>query len=197
MTTKALPWTPPDRGDVALLPAGLWWDAVRVAPTIGDRALSLLGDATGAVIQDKYATLYWLIEVNTARSWHLRQVHVLASLVDEATYLGVPPATWTQRPGTHWRVPLAHDRYLTDAQLLHAALAQAVFEELGPAPEGRQMCFRCDMPTEDPVIVDEQHSASGAGRTVYACPTHARDYPRDPVALAAAMRRARQQGRTR
>jgi hypothetical protein len=74
MTPKALPWKPPPSADVEALPVGRWWDAVRATPTVGGHALRLLGDATGAVIQDSYTTLYWLIEVGSAKSWHLRRV---------------------------------------------------------------------------------------------------------------------------
>ncbi|MET8180436.1 hypothetical protein [Streptomyces sp. NPDC005336] len=197
MTTKALPWTPPPAVGVEALPAGKWWDAVRAAPPVGECALELLADETGAVIQDKYGTLYWLVEVGSATSWHLRQVRVLTELADESTYLGVPPASWTEGSSTHWRVPLDGDHYLTDAFKLWGALAEADRAELGPVPQGRQICYRCELPTDEPVIVDVQHSGSGAGRTIYACPRHAREQPRDSVTEAAAMRRARQHGRTR
>ncbi|MFD0444412.1 MULTISPECIES: hypothetical protein [Streptomyces violaceusniger group] len=197
MTTRALPWTPPPATDVQALPAGKWWDAVRAAPTVGERALKLLGDDNGAVIQDKYGTLYWLVAVGSATSWHLRQVRVLTELADECTYLGVPPNSWTTPPGTHWRVPLSVDHYLTDAWKLWGALAEADRVELGPIPQGRQTCYRCELPTDEPVIVDVQHGGSGPGRTVYACPTHALAHRRDPLAEAAAMRRARERGHTR
>ncbi|MCD9591499.1 hypothetical protein [Streptomyces sp. 8ZJF_21] len=54
MSTETLLWTPPNTEDVEALPVGRWWDAVRAAPTVGERALGLLGDETGAVIQDKH-----------------------------------------------------------------------------------------------------------------------------------------------
>lgn len=193
----ALPWTPPPAVDVEALPAGKWWDAVRAAPTVGERALELLGDETGAVIQDKHGPLYWLVAVGSATSWHLRQVRVLTQLVDESTYLGVPPVSWTEGPETHWRVPLTADHYLTDAGKLWGALAEADRAVLGPVPQGRQTCYRCELPTDEPVIVDIQHGGSGAGRTIYACPPHARTYERDAVTEAAARRRALNRGRTR
>ncbi|MER8158180.1 hypothetical protein [Streptomyces sp. NPDC094472] len=194
---QVLLWTPPPAVDVEALPAGKWWDAIRAAPTVGERALDLLGDETGAVIQDKHGPLYWLVAVGSATSWHLRQVRVLTELADEKTYLGVPPVSWTEGPETHWRVPLTADHYLTDAGKLWGALAEADRAELGPVPQGRQTCYRCELPTDEPVIVDVEHGGSGAGRTIYACPPHARNYQRDPVAEAAAMRRALDRGRTR
>ncbi|MFD8509919.1 hypothetical protein ACFV27_02050 [Streptomyces antimycoticus] len=95
---QVLPWTPPPAVDIEALPAGKWWDAVRTAPTVGERALELLGEETGAVIQDKHGPLYWLVAVGSATSWHLRQVRVLTQLADESTYLGVPPVSWTEGP---------------------------------------------------------------------------------------------------
>lgn len=59
-----------------------------------------------------------------------------------------------------------------------------------------RICYRCQKPTSQPVPVAIKHSSSAGGATLYACPTHARDYPADPFAQAAAMRRTREQGRT-
>ncbi|MCG0285204.1 hypothetical protein [Streptomyces sp. PSAA01] len=150
---QVLLWTPSPAVDVEALPAGKWWDAVRAAPTVGERALQLLGDATGAVIQDKHGPLYWLVAVGSATSWHLRQVRVLTELADEKTYLGVPPVSWTEGPETHWRVPLTADHYLTDAGKLWGALAEADRAVLGPVPQGRRTCYRCELPTDEPDIV--------------------------------------------
>ncbi|MET8182300.1 hypothetical protein [Streptomyces sp. NPDC005336] len=61
-----------------------------------------------------------------------------------------------------------------------------------------QVCARCQLPTTAPVVVAIEHSASAGGRTIYACPGKcAASFPeqRDPFTEAAAMRRARQQGR--
>jgi hypothetical protein len=194
---QALPWTPPNTEDVEALPVGRWWDAVSAPTAVADRALELLGSAAGAVIQDDtYGKVYWLIGVGTARSWCMRQVRVLTELADEGILLGVPPASWTTEHSTYWRVPFRIDRCLTDAQKLHEALAQAVAEVLGPRPEGRQLCYRCQLPTDEPIQVSVEHGGSVASPTVYACPTHARDYPRDAVAEAAARRRAFERGRT-
>ncbi|CAM5688925.1 hypothetical protein SANTM175S_00743 [Streptomyces antimycoticus] len=124
-------------------------------------------------------------------SWRLRQVRILTELTDESTYLGVPPISRTEGPGTHWRVPLSAEHYLTDAFKLCGALAEADRAELGPVPQGRQTCYHCELPTDEPVIVDIQHGGSGAGRTIYACPRHTRTHQRDAVTEAAARRRAR------
>ncbi|MBB4785802.1 hypothetical protein [Streptomyces rapamycinicus] len=185
-----LPWTPPNTEDVEALPAGRWWDAVRAAPTVGERALELLGDATGAVIKDKNGTLYWLVAVGTETSWHLRQVRVLTELADESTYLGVPPVSWTEGPRTHWRVPLSADHYLTDAGRLWGALAEADRAEYGRRPEGRQLCYRCKLPTDEAIPVDVEDSGGAVDRTTYACPAHSPLYskrrPRTLTSAAAA-----------
>ncbi|WP_254885656.1 hypothetical protein [Streptomyces sp. NA02950] len=193
MTSRTLPWKPPPSGGVEPLPVGSHWDAVRVAQPVGERALQHLGAESGAVIQDTYGTLYWLVAVGSARSWNLRQVRVLTALVDEVTYLGVPSADWREGPRPHWRVPLGPGRYLTDAQRLWEALAAADHAELGPRVEGRQLCHRCQLPTDEPVIVGEEHGGSLGGGITYACPRHARDYPpSDAEALVTALRRARE-----
>ncbi|MET8011228.1 hypothetical protein ABZU86_01490 [Streptomyces sp. NPDC005271] len=172
---------------------GKWWDAVSVPLVIGDRALATLGRASGAVIQDEtHSKMYWLIGVDAARSWHLRQVRVLTELADETTLLGVPPAHWGAEHRTYWRIPLGPDRYLTDAWRLHDALDQAILELLGPAPDGRQLCYRCQLPTDEPIPLAMEHTGSVAGATIYVCPKHTSGHPR---ALTAASR-TKQQGRT-
>lgn len=106
-TTQALPWTPPPATDVQP-------EAVRVSPPVGGRALGLLVADTGAVIQDSYGTLYWLVAIGSAASRHLRGTRVLCELSDEVTYLGVPPVGWTEptRQGrTHWRVLLGPEPF--------------------------------------------------------------------------------------
>ncbi|MCG0286526.1 hypothetical protein [Streptomyces sp. PSAA01] len=187
---QVLPWTPPPAMDVEALPAGKWWDAVKAAPNVGERALKALGDETGAVIQDKHGPLYWLVKVRSATSWHLRQVRVLTQLADERTYLGVPPVSWTKGPSTHWRVPLSADHYLTDARRLWRALAEADRAEYGRVPEGRQLCYRCQLPTDEPIPVEVEDGRSDVGTVIYACPPHAPLYtkrqPRTLTSRAAA-----------
>ncbi|WP_236076426.1 hypothetical protein [Streptomyces coffeae] len=198
MTPKALPWKPPPFAtDVEPLQVGKHWDAVRAHQPVGERALALLGDACGAVIQDTYGTLYWLIAKGSARgSWHLRQVRVLTERSRESNYLGVPPITWTEpttKARTHWRVPLAPGRYLTEAERLWEALAAADHAELGPRSEGRQLCFRCQLPTDEPVIVGGEHGGNLGGGIIYACPSHARSLPViEAETLIDAVRRGRE-----
>lgn len=130
-------WTPPDLGDDLVLIVGKWWDAVSTPTALGNRALELLG-TSGAVIQDDaHGKLYWLIGADTARSWCLRGVRVLTMLVDESTFLTVPPASWTDEGrDLYWRVPVGPGRYLTNAHRLHESLAQAIDESHDHAAEG-------------------------------------------------------------
>ncbi|WP_317259541.1 MULTISPECIES: hypothetical protein [Streptomyces] len=127
------PWTPPQGADIEMVRVGSHWDAVRAPVPIGERALELLGGATGAVIAD-YAQMYWLIVAGGAQYWRrLPQVQTLGAAA--TSYIGVPPIGHTAGPVLHWRVPLGPDRYLTDSPLLRGALAQAVAAELGPDRE--------------------------------------------------------------
>ncbi|AUA13623.1 hypothetical protein CFP59_05789 [Streptomyces malaysiensis subsp. malaysiensis] len=180
MTTRALPWAPPNAEDVELLPVGEWWDAISAPTPVADRALELLGGRSGAVIQDDtYGKTYWLIGIDTARSWCMRRIRVLTALADEGTLLGVPPVSWGPEHRTHWRIHLGPDRYLTGTHQLAHALRQALDDVLCPTPDGRQLCHRCQLPTDEPIPITVEHSGSVARTAVYACPTHARDHPHE------------------
>ncbi|AXK35894.1 hypothetical protein DVA86_28010 [Streptomyces armeniacus] len=103
--------------------AGVAWDAVKAPAYLGDRALSRLGEGSGAVIRDGWSHhLYWLVRTGSAVGWDLLPVTVLGA----ATYVAVPPAGRTRSFGVHWALPPTADRRLTDAALLHDALAAAV-----------------------------------------------------------------------
>lgn len=133
MTTRTEQWTPPCDG-VEMVQVGPYWDVLRAPVEIGERALELLGDASGAVIAD-YSLMYWLIPSGAAQYWRRlqREIHALGAHGAEATYVGVPPTKWTEGPRLHWRIPVGPDRYLTDANQLREALARAVAAE--PAEE--------------------------------------------------------------
>ncbi|MCQ8194241.1 hypothetical protein [Streptomyces rugosispiralis] len=187
---QVLPWTPPNTEDVEILPVGKWWDAISARTAVADRALELLGNRSGAVIQDDtYGKTYWLvgIDTSTVRSWRMRGVRILAELSDEGTLLGVPPASWGPEHRTYWRIPLGPDRYLTDTNHLVRALSQALDDVLGPEPNGRQLCYRCQLPTDEPVPVEVEGSGSDVGKVTYACPAHAPLYSkRRPRSLTSA-----------
>ncbi|MDJ1134430.1 hypothetical protein [Streptomyces iconiensis] len=65
-STWQTPW-----GPVAVaVPAGVHWDAVRVADGYGDEVVRRLGDACGAVIGDaRGGVLYWLVATSGGTDW--------------------------------------------------------------------------------------------------------------------------------
>src|SRR5690606_6051324 len=92
-------WGPPVGTDVRLLPAGHWWDAVKVPARAGEFALKLLAFDTGGVIEDTFGGhLYWLIAPGSAARWRLPHVTVLTT----ACYVAVPPAHRTEGLGVRW-----------------------------------------------------------------------------------------------
>ncbi|GAA1264918.1 hypothetical protein [Streptomyces javensis] len=128
---KSQPWAPPSGADVRMVQVGPHWNAVRAPEALGERALGLLGGATGAVIAD-YNLMYWLILPGAAQHWRrIREVQTLGAGRVETSYLGVPPVDRTSGPYLHWRVPLGPGRYLTDANRLREALVRASVAELG------------------------------------------------------------------
>jgi hypothetical protein len=104
--------------EVRTVPAGRWWNAVRVPVALG-----ALGDETGAVIEDGYGgIMYWLVLPGDASAWRLPDVQVLG----RGSHVAVPPLRRTSGPGLYWRVPLSNDSYWTDTERLRAALTAAV-----------------------------------------------------------------------
>lgn len=108
--------------EVRTVPAGRWWNAIRVPVALGTLALKSLGDETGAVIKDGYGgIMYWLVPPGDASEWRMADVQVLG----RGSHVAVPPLRRTSAPGLYWRVPLSHDRYWTDTERLRAALTAA------------------------------------------------------------------------
>ncbi|MET7902633.1 hypothetical protein ABZS86_14605 [Streptomyces sp. NPDC005355] len=123
-------WTPSNGTDIQPLRAGQWWDAVRVRTAVGNRALELLGEASGAVIADPDRTrLYFLIPPGTAEGWNLRYADVLGN-GPQAVFVGVPAISRTEGPGVYWLVPPQYGQYLTDPVFLYKALGAATLAEL-------------------------------------------------------------------
>ncbi|MEE4597602.1 hypothetical protein V2J94_37970 [Streptomyces sp. DSM 41524] len=136
MTTETLSWTPCGN-DIEMVEVGIHWDAVRAPVTLGERALELLGTATGAVVAD-YGSMYWLIRRGTPQYWRrLPRVQALDSSGARTAHIGVPPVTHTTGPRLHWRMPVGPEQYLTNSTQLRKALAQAVIDELGMDEDGR------------------------------------------------------------
>ncbi|MEV8593378.1 hypothetical protein ACIHFC_14075 [Streptomyces sp. NPDC052013] len=129
MTHTWVPWWMRGSVDeVRTLPAGQWWDAVRVPLAVGTEALRNLGSETGAVIEDGFGgILYWLVVPGSAADWRLPRVRVLG----RGSHVAVPPPHRVDGPGLHWRVPPAHGRDTTVAPRLHTALLDA----MSPTPD--------------------------------------------------------------
>ncbi|MEU5108274.1 hypothetical protein AB0H07_39460 [Streptomyces sp. NPDC021354] len=99
---------------------------------ISKRTLDLLGDATGAVIENPIdRVLYWLIAPGAAAEWDMSLLPSV-QVWGATAYVEVPPVGFETGPGVRWRVPLRYDRYLTDPAALLAALETATREALGP-----------------------------------------------------------------
>lgn len=123
MNTLAGGWMPSCRS-VSLLPAGKWWDAVKVPRAIALEALEQLRDETGAVIEDPWScTFYWLVPAGRATTWQFSKTAQIKVLGD-TTHIVVPGPECTVGP--QWRVPPTGSSALTNPEKLHDALARAV-----------------------------------------------------------------------
>jgi hypothetical protein len=115
------PWLLLTGAGLCVLPAGRWWDAVRVDADRAQNALLWLGDCSGAVIIDPRAhAWYWLTPVASA-DWDEPHTRALS----HGSWVGVPPHYRVHGPGVHWHVPPAAGRCLTSAALLRRALRAA------------------------------------------------------------------------
>ncbi|MER6998741.1 hypothetical protein [Streptomyces sp. NPDC000410] len=106
--------------------AGGTWDAIRVPHSVGLVAMRVLGDRSGAVLQDRHElALYWFVAGGSAAGWDVPNTRALGA----DSHLVMPPRRRTQGPGPHWRICPGEDKWLTDAPALRAAIEDA----LGPA----------------------------------------------------------------
>ncbi|MEV6791228.1 hypothetical protein AB0M87_04325 [Streptomyces sp. NPDC051320] len=125
-------WRPPQGPGVELVAGGRSWDAVRIPYSFGVSVVERLGEYCGGVIQDGYAhTLYWLIKPGAADNWEPIPGSSV-TILGATSYVAVPPVRRTEGPGLWWKVPLLAVRYLTDADLLWAALEEELDSRLGP-----------------------------------------------------------------
>lgn len=123
MTTDLPSWLPDDK-NVAALRAGIHWDAVRVPAGLADQVLAVLGDRTGAVIEDRWSrAVCWLVPAGTADTWTAPHSVALGA----ACWVTVPgPRADT---GHRWLRPVTHHGVLTGPRLLADALAAIQGEE--------------------------------------------------------------------
>lgn len=123
-------WSPPTGDIVQLVATGRFWDAVSVSFSIGLPVIKRLDN--GAVIHDASGgRLLWLIRPGAADTWDLPEPSV--QIFRDSTCVAVPPVGRTE--GHHrlrWIVPLTRTCYLTDPELLRAALAAEIEAVYGP-----------------------------------------------------------------
>ncbi|GAA2389777.1 hypothetical protein GCM10010420_11900 [Streptomyces glaucosporus] len=137
----------PYGGTHRAVPAGVWWDAVRMPGRAGLRVLDAMlryGDRPpGPVIGDlpgeagpgvpgeeweeweERSRVYFLIPPRAADRWELPGARVLG----RGSYVVVPDAAGLRPPGLHWLVPPAADRCLTSVRSLLRAMEAAEAEE--------------------------------------------------------------------
>ncbi|SFK39217.1 GGDEF domain-containing protein [Streptomyces pini] len=143
----------PYGGTHRAVPAGTWWDAVRMPGRTGLLVLDALlrhGDRPpGPVIADlpgetgpggaaeggrERSRMYFLIPPRVAERWELPGTRVLG----RGSYVVVPDAASVRPPGLHWIVPPAADRRLTSIRALRAALETAKAVEAAEVAEAAE-----------------------------------------------------------
>ncbi|MDT3397607.1 hypothetical protein RKE29_13255 [Streptomyces sp. B1866] len=163
-------WAPPEQ-DHEMQPAGVWWDALRVPTPIGERALGILRERTGAVVEDPGGSLlYWFVRKGVTGRWdqgRLREVRLLG----QDSFLVVPPLHRRGGSAPYWRVAPRMGRLLTDPERLRIALGLAVQDALGP-----HYCVGCGRETAEPIPFYREDTASGPGWTWRVCADCAPDY---------------------
>ncbi|MBK3631622.1 hypothetical protein JHN52_01325 [Streptomyces sp. MBT97] len=124
----------PSAAGCVLQDAGTEWDVIRVPRQTGLAAMAILGPRCGAVVEagDSRAVLYFFVPRGTANSWELDNTKALGL----GSSVTIPPPRRTQGPGPHWRMCPGEDRLLTNADALHAALADAFGPRLGEEQAG-------------------------------------------------------------
>ncbi|MER5973003.1 hypothetical protein ABT112_25280 [Streptomyces sp. NPDC002055] len=108
-----------DTMQVALLPVGQKWDAVRLGADDGIR-ITQRDDITGPVIHDSYGRIaYVLVPRGTSATWQVDGTECFGELC----YLAVPAPERTEPPGPYWLQAPDGSGLLTDPATLAAALA--------------------------------------------------------------------------
>lgn len=119
MSVRTPPWTPPAMNQ--LTHVGVHWDLVRMPMNLGQRVLRRLGPRTRAVIEDRpEGHLAWLIAVGAANHWtRYEGVQILRA----GSRTVVPALLRGRTQAVLWRIPPTARSYLTDAQVLRAAVS--------------------------------------------------------------------------
>ncbi|MFI6350262.1 DUF6415 family natural product biosynthesis protein [Streptomyces sp. NPDC050560] len=107
-----------------IVPAGCFWDAVRVTRRTGAELLTLLGDETGAVIADqRYGAMYWLTPPDTGTALCLPGN--LARIRSTGHHVVIPPLQPRNESLVQWEVRhegLSGWGWLTEPAQLRRAL---------------------------------------------------------------------------
>lgn len=102
-------------------------DVIRVPRSVGLTALRILGNRSGAVIEDPVAlALYWLVPRGHAAEWEVTNTRALGPGT-----IPMPPRRRTQGPGPHWKICPGAGRWTTDPAALRAAIEDALNPSLG------------------------------------------------------------------
>ncbi|MFI2184247.1 hypothetical protein [Streptomyces sioyaensis] len=119
----------PTIGGCELQAAGVDWDAVRAPRSIGTRALAILGNRSGAVIEDPCEpAVYWFVREGSTTGWDVPETRPLGV----TQHLVVPPPHRVEGPGPHWRIVPTDGRLITDVRALRTAIEAAVAPFRGP-----------------------------------------------------------------
>lgn len=101
-------WIPPARCGARTVPAGRWFDVVRVPGPASGRVLGRLGWRSGPVVEiQEHGVVHWFVAPRVAAGWpRLPGVRVLG----HGHYVAIPPAGWCASPTeggppVRWLVP--------------------------------------------------------------------------------------------
>ncbi|MFJ1580435.1 hypothetical protein [Streptomyces sp. NPDC088182] len=158
----------PSEAPVALVTIPDSWNAVTVPATWAAHVLDLLGNRSGACLEDDaYRQMMWFIPPGTAADWPDTgsldvRVQGAGTHVTLAGPNGHSPTMrWHRTPGP---APL------TSAHELRRAIERIVGPlkragELGPV----RSCRYCGKPVQGGILLGRMEAASGAGRSWYSC----------------------------
>jgi hypothetical protein len=110
-------------GEVAMLPMGVLFDAVKTGQAHGQRVLSALDDTQRrcpSFVNAELGTHYFLVAPGTAAAW---PSEAPAECLGDKTWLWVPAPTRIRRDGSYWACPPDGTGLLHDPQALLDALA--------------------------------------------------------------------------
>lgn len=109
--------------EIAMIPAGKLFDAVKTGIALGQAIYAALPPSAGPVFTDRdNGTTYFLVPPGTADTW---PADCDATCLGRDAWLWVPVPTRTQRNHSYWETPPDGTGVLHDPQVLLGALASA------------------------------------------------------------------------